>query len=192
MGFMVVAAAVAAAGAIAKGASDWSAANAQKNIAKQNAEVAGRNAALSMAVGENQAEQIGMRNKAIAGKIKAEQGSNGVDVGSGSAKDIQTSQRALGLFDTMTLKSNAAREAFGFKVQAKQFTDEAAIAKTKANQAILSGAIGTASSLLSAAKSSSAQYDKWQDAAGSASSAGDTGGMSIGKSAPDNRAILAF
>lgn len=176
---------VSAGGEIFSGISEQGAANAQKNIARQNAEVAERNASLTMQTGEGQSEQLGMRNKAVAGKIKAGQSGSGVDVNSGSAKDVQTSQRALGLFDTMTLKSNAAREAFGFKVQAKQFRDEAAIAKTKANQAVVSSSINAFSSLLSGASSASSAYSSWQNAA----SKGESTGL---MDSAEGAAILAF
>lgn len=176
---------VTAVGDIFSGVSEQGAANAQKNIARQNAEIAERNATLTMAAAEGQEEQLGMRNKAIAGAIKTRQAAGGVDVNSGSAKDVQTSQRALGMLDVMTLKSNAAREAFGFKVQAKQFRDEAAIAKSKANQAMVGASLNAFSSLVGGASQASSAYASWENAAG----AGESTGLI---DSPEMAAVLAF
>lgn len=178
---------VTAVGEVFGGLSEQGAANAQKQIARQNAEIAERNAALTMAAGEGQAERLGMKAKAQAGAIKTAQAARGVDIGSGSAVDVQESQAALSMFDAMTIKSNAAREAFGFKVQAKQFRDEAAIAKARANQAMWSAGINAFSSLVSGASSASSAYQSWQSAAGG-------GGASAGEAAlvEEVAAVLAF
>lgn len=163
---------VSDAGSIFSGASEQGAANAQKRIARQNAEIAERNADLTMAGGESDAQALGFRNRAMSGALKAHQGASGVDVNSGSALDVQESQHALGMFDQMTLRSNAAREAFGFKVQAKQFRDEAAIAKAKANNAGVSAGINVLSSLVGGASSASSAYSQWENAAAKGESTG--------------------
>lgn len=174
-----------AVGSIYSGVAEQGAANAQKRIAMQNAEIAERNASLTAAAGEGQAERFGMRAKAQAGAIKTAQAASGVDVNSGSAEDVQTSQRAISMFDTMTIKSNAAREAFGFKVQAKNFRNEAAIAKAKANQAMVGASINAFSSLVGGASQASSAYSSFENAAASGESTGLI-------DSPEMAAILAF
>lgn len=149
---------VQATGDIFSGLSEQGAANAQKNIARTNAEIAEQNAGLVMEAGESQASNIGMRNKAQAGAIKTAQAASGVDLSSKSSTDVATSQQALGLYDTMTARSNAAREAFGYKTKAQDFRNEAALAKTRANQAMFASGLKAASSLAGGANNAMSAY----------------------------------
>lgn len=182
---------VSAFGNIFTGLTEQGAANAQKRIARQNADVAERNADLTMAAAEGQEERLGMRSRAVAGAIKAHQGASGVRIDSGSSRDVRDSQRALGLFDAMTLKSNAARDAFGFKVKAKEFRDQAAVAKAKSNNAMIGASINALSSLLGGASSASSAYSQWQQAAGGTEALAEgMEGMSMAGS--DAAAVLAF
>lgn len=192
MPWAIASAVIAAAGAVVEGVSESEAANAQKQIARQNAEIAARNADRAMATAESRQEALGMRNRAVAGSLKAKQGASGVRTDSGSSSEVQTSQRALGLFDQMMAKSNAAREAFGIKTQEKQFRDEAAIAKTRGSNALVGAGFDAASSLVSAASSASSSYSKWQDAAGSESDTIAGGGLGKGGGGADVIAVLAF
>lgn len=149
---------VQASGDIFSGLSEQGAANAQKNIARNNADIAEQNAQLVMQSGESQVANIGMRNKAQSGAIKTAQASSGVDLSSNNSKDVRTSQQALGLYDTMTARSNAAREAFGYKTKAQDFRNEAALAKTRANQAMWAAGMKAASSLAGGANNAMSAY----------------------------------
>lgn len=178
---------VDAGGALFSASAEQSAANAQKRIARMNAEISEGNAASTMAAGESEAERFGMKAKADAGAIKTHQAASGVDINSGSAVDVQDSHRALSMFDTMTIKSNAAREAYGFKVKALDFRNEAAMAKARANSAMIAGVFNATSSLLSGASAASSGYEKWQQMGG----ADATEALSSGGGF-DPSAILAF
>lgn len=136
-----------AAGSIMGGIAGQGAANAQSQIAKDNARVAARNADLTMQAGEQAAFNVGLKNRAQMGAIKASQASSGVDVASGSSKDVQDSQRALGLFDTMNVRSNAAREAFGYKVKETELGNEARLARNRGTAAMIAGGLGGIKSL---------------------------------------------
>lgn len=138
---------ISAAGDIMGGIAGQGAANAQSQIAKDNAKVAARNADLTMQAGEQAAFNVGLKNRAQMGAIKASQASSGVDVASGSSKDVQDSQRALGLFDTMNVRSNAAREAFGYKVKENELKNEAVLARNKGTAAMIAGGLGGIKSL---------------------------------------------
>lgn len=148
MGQLAIASSVLQAGGqIMGGISEKGAANAQARIAKQNAEVAARNAELTMQAGENDAFALGLKNRAQMGAIKAEQAASGLDLSSGSAEAVRDSQAALGLYDAMQTRSNAAREAFGYKVKETDLKNEARLARNRGNAAMIGAALGAASSL---------------------------------------------
>ena len=150
---------VQATGDIMGGLSEQGAANAQKRIARSNAEVAERNAMLAMQEGESAAFNLGLKNRAQMGSIKAGQASSGLDLSSKSAEAVRDSQQALGLYDVMTARSNAAREAFGYKVKATEFRNEAAMAKSKANQAMIKAGLSAAQSLAGGTQNSMKAYE---------------------------------
>lgn len=143
----IIAGAAQAGGAILGGISEQGAANAQSQIAKSNAEIARNNAELTSQAGETQASNLGFKNRAQMGAIKAGQASSGIDISSKSARDVRDSQQALGLLDTQTLRSNAAREAFGYKVKEREFRNEAKLATNRGKAAMIGAALSAASSL---------------------------------------------
>lgn len=143
---------VSSMGTFMEGVSEKDAFNAQRNIARDNAAVAERNAELASQAGEADASNLGLKNRAQLGAIKAGQAAGGLDVNSGSNLAVRKSQEALGLFDTMSARSNAAREAFGYKVKATQFNNEAKIAEANASNAMTKTGWKTTQSLLSGAK----------------------------------------
>lgn len=190
MGGKIAAGVVDAGGAIYSAAAEQGAANAQKRIARTNAAISEANASRVMQLGEIEAARFGMKAKAQAGAIKTHQAAAGVDVNSGSAVDVQESHQALSMFDSMTIRSNAAREAYGFKVKAHDFRNEAAMAKARANSAMISGSINALSSLLSGASSASSGYQSWQQMGGTETEGAALSGA--GAAGIDVGALLAF
>ena len=103
-----------------------------RTIAEHNIETAQRNAEaqraqaaiIEKAAGE--AEDIGkvkeiqalQAKKQLIGRQRAVLAANGVDVNEGSAVDIQVDTAGIGKLDELTIRSNAAREALGYRYQA--------------------------------------------------------------------------
>ena len=56
----------------------------------------------------------------MIGAQRAAAAAQGLDPDSGSASELTTETHQLGELDTLTLQNNAAREAFGYKVEAAQ------------------------------------------------------------------------
>lgn len=178
--------AVKAVSAFSAGIAERDAHQVQAGIARDNAAIAERNANIIMAAGEGKAEAFGMRNKAQAGTIKAKQAASGVALDSGSSADVRTSQRVLGLFDTMAIKSNAAREAFGYKVKASDLRNQATLEDTEARNAKRAGVFNAFGSLLGAASSAAGSFAQWSDVgAGAAAPVGAAGSRAA-------EAMLAF
>ena len=148
------------AGAAAKGVGDLTAGNAdagasnfRAQIARNNATIALRNADASMAAGNIRTEAQGLKTRAAVGGIKAAQAANGVDVNSGSAKDVQQTQSMLGALDALTIRSNAARQAFGFQQEAVSNEAQAKLDKTAAANARATSYVNFGNDLLSTAGS---------------------------------------
>jgi hypothetical protein len=56
--------------------------------------------------------------RGLIGSQRAGFAAQGVDVGSGSAADVQADAAYLGELDALQIRSNAAREAWGYRVEA--------------------------------------------------------------------------
>lgn len=147
----------------------------QAQIALNNAAVAKRNASTVGEEGEIEAANQGLKNRATAGTITANQAANGLDVNSGSAVNVRKSADLIGQMDAMTIRSNAAREAYGYQTQANNFTGEAALKTSEASDALNSSYLNAGSSLLTGASTLGKQYASWQQSYGSGSSNTYTG-----------------
>jgi hypothetical protein len=142
--------------------------NYQAGVAKVNAQIARQNADYETNVGEVQAQQSGMKTRAQLGEIKAGQGASGLDVNSGSAVAVRESAQELGTYDASVIRSNAAKRAYGYEVEATQNESQAALfgmsaanATSAAGIAKETGGINVATSLLTGASSVSS---KWMQA----------------------------
>jgi hypothetical protein len=87
----------------------------QSNMNKMNAEVADLQAEDAIDRGK---KAVGDHKKAVKGLIgeeRANLAAQGIALDSGSALDVQTTTATLGALDELTIKNNAAREAFGYR-----------------------------------------------------------------------------
>lgn len=148
-----VGAAVSAGGAIETGQANANAANYRAQVASNNAIIAKQNADYAIKAGEVSAETQGLKGAATGGTLLAHQGASGVDVGSGSAVDVRTSQREGAKLDSETVMNNAELQAYGYGVQSTNYTAESQLDTLTANQATTGADIGAAGSLLSNASS---------------------------------------
>jgi len=154
--------AVSAIGQANAAAAQGKAANYQAQVAANQQQIASQQAQQASAAGEQQAYNQGMRTRALVGSIEAAQGASNVDVNSGSAVDVRSSAAALGQLDALTIRSNAARQAYGFETQGVSYGAEAGLQQQKASQAGTAGTLGAFGSLLSGASSVARQYQGYQ------------------------------
>jgi len=108
--------------------SQWQAGNAQSKVDLYNAQVAANNAKVDALQSDDAiargstAETVHRKQvKALIGSQRASLAASGVDVNDGSALDVQTDSARQGETDALTIRANAAREAWGYKV--KQVND---------------------------------------------------------------------
>ena len=75
----------------------------------------------------------------LLGKQRASLAAQGIDIGSGSAQDIQEETQVMSKLDALTIKTNAAREAFGIRAAGEAEGVQGKLAETEAT----TGAIST-------------------------------------------------
>lgn len=114
--------AAAAAGTHAKEASD-----SQADLSDWNAQVADLQATDAIARGAQQESRFRASVRTMIGSQRAGLAASNVDVGFGSAVDVQADAAYLGELDALTIRTNAAREAWGYKVSAEDLRKRAEI-----------------------------------------------------------------
>src|SRR5262245_14171461 len=129
-------------GAGLQGYGQWKAGSAAKKAGEEagaledyNARVeeeAARDALVRGALGEQQQRQL---TRGIIGTQRAGFASQGVDVGTGSALDVQADAAYLGELDALTIRNNAAREAHGYQVEAERARRRGQYARLTGQQA---------------------------------------------------------
>lgn len=152
--YIAAAGAVASAGAaVYSGNAQAAQAGYQAQVAANNATIAQQNATYALQAGAAKEQASRIKTAALVAQQKAIQGASGLDVNSGSDVDVRGSTNVLGELDALTIRNNAAREAYGYGTQGSNFTAQAGLDRAAASNDATSGYIGGASSLLSSASS---------------------------------------
>lgn len=136
-------------GALQSGKAASQSAKYNAAVATNNQEIANQNARYAAQEGEVNAARKQQETRAKIGGVLAEQGASGVDVNSGSAVDTRASASEVGAEDALTIRSNAARQAYGYQTQATNYGAEAELDKSKAKSSATSGYINAGSTFLS-------------------------------------------
>lgn len=134
------------------------AANFQAQVARNNQIIAQQNATYARQAGAVEAQTQGIKTASVVGAEEAAQGSSGIDLTTGSPREVRRSTTELGQLDAATIMQNAELRARGAEVQASNFGSEAQLASARARNASSAGTISGFSSLLSGGSQFS---DKW-------------------------------
>lgn len=125
-----------------------------------NAAVADLQASDAIARGAEEENRFRAGVRGIVGAQRAGFAAGNVDVGFGSALDVQADAAYLGELDALTIRTNAAREAWGYKVEAEDLRRRGQITRKEGKNAELAGReqrlqsrIGAASTILGTAGS---------------------------------------
>jgi len=111
------------------GTAQQQAAESEAQIADYNASVADLQAKDAIERGALAESKFRSQVRGMIGTQRAGIAAGNVDVGYGSAVDVQGDAAYLGELDALTLRTNAAREAWGYNVQAGDLRKRAAIAR---------------------------------------------------------------
>lgn len=107
----------------------------QKAVLKHNASMADAEAQDAVDRGQVAEQRQRLATRQTIGSSRASLAAQGVDVSSGSAADVQASEAGLGELDALTIRNNAAREAWGYKVQATDLRRQGDLAAFSGDQA---------------------------------------------------------
>jgi hypothetical protein len=130
----------------------------QSAVSQINKQISDQNAKYAIAAGETRAQESGMKTRAEIGTTRAIQGASGLDVNRGSAVEVRASEADIGTQSAAVIRSNAAREAYGYKVQGFQYGAQSKIDIMAGKNAAFAGNIGAVSSILGGASSVSSKW----------------------------------
>lgn len=129
-------------------ASQRAAAKFQKGIFDYNAKVAEAQATIAEQRGSEMANRARQKARRLIGSQRAALGAQGLDPNAPASLDIQTETALIGELDAMTIRNNAALEAWGFRTQATGFTSQGRLAsfagRSKAVGSIISAGASVA------------------------------------------------
>ena len=145
-------------GASSKGKAESQMYSYQARVAELNKQIAEQNRDYALASGEKEAQRYGMKAAQERGAIRAQQGASGIAINSGSAVDVQESQAQIAKMDLATIRSNAARVAYGYSVEAASQSNQSTLYKMASTNAKKAGSINALSSLISGASSVSSKW----------------------------------
>lgn len=145
IGSMVV---TAAAGVYSADASK-KAGEAQATIAGRNADLETYKGQMAVNIGNVAEENHRAKVRQMVGSQRATLAANGVDLGSGTALDLIGETAMFGEADALTLRYNAAREAWGYGTNADNYRTEGVVARTNGRNAAKGTYLTTAGSLMS-------------------------------------------
>ncbi|MDR3005198.1 MAG: hypothetical protein LBV14_13305 [Acidovorax sp.] len=162
-------------------ASQKSALKAQAALADTNARIAELGAQSALAQGQQQVGALTLRAGQLKSTQRANLAANGVDLGEGSAAEVQASTDLMKEIDKNTVEANAVRSAWGYRTQAMNFQNEALTKRATAGGISPIGSAVT--SLLSGAGSVASSWYAQSKAGGlgnSGASSTGQGGMGSG------------
>lgn len=117
----------------------------QAMIADRNASFANAQAADALDRGEKNVSQLKTNIKKIRGSQRVALAAQGLDIETGSSRDIEEDTYYQARNDIITIRNNAWREAWGFNTQAEDIRLQRDLnlssAKTAADATVLSGGI---------------------------------------------------
>ncbi len=128
----------------------------QAAIADTNARIAELGAQQELFRGQQQVGALTLQAGQLKSRQRAAMAANGIDLGVGSAAEIQASTDIMKEIDKNTVEANATRSAFGYRMQAMNFQNEALTKRATAGA--ISPGMSAASSLLGSAGSVAASW----------------------------------
>lgn len=122
----------------------------QAGVALQNQQIANQYAAMETARGETLAQEKETETAQRQGAITAATGASGLDPGGGSALRLSDDTLAMGRLDAETIRYNASKASYGFKVQGMNYGNQASLDMMTANNAKDAGNLAAFSDIISA------------------------------------------
>lgn len=146
-----VATAMGAYGTYQQGQQQKAQAEYQAAVANNNAIIAERQAQDSLDRGRVEEQQHRLKVAQMKGTQRSALAASGVQVDSGSALDVVADTAMMGEFDALTIRNNAEREAYAYRVQGSNYQAESGLYSLAGRNAARNGSFGAATTLLGGA-----------------------------------------
>lgn len=153
-------------GAIQQGRATAAAAQYNAGLATANAAISKQNAAWTSQEGRAAAEAQSLKTRAEVGGIKANQAAGGIALDSGSAFDVRSSAAETGELNALNIRSNAARQAYGYQTESTNYEAQSGLDKSEAGNDLAAGAISGSSTLLGGVGNAASNYANFQLSSG--------------------------
>ena len=125
----------------------------QARMAEVNARIAEMGAQSALNQGHKQAASLTLRAGQMKSTQRAAMAANGIDLGEGSAAEVQASTDTMKDIDQNQILSNAVQSAWGYRMQGVNHQNEALMARANAKgikpgMALATSLLGSATSVL--------------------------------------------
>lgn len=147
VGLSAISAGVSAYGAYTQQDAANKAAEYNAKVAERNKTIADMQAEQVKKQGEIDARNYKQQVSALKGSQRAGYAGSGVLVDAGTPFQVGEDTSVLGELDAMTIKRNAARQAWGYQVQGMNYASEGELSRLSKRSALLSGGTSLASGL---------------------------------------------
>lgn len=147
-GLMVASTLLSAAGAVQQGNAAAAAGKYNNQIAQMNAQISEKRAKDALERGRIEEQKKRAEVAKVAGAQQAAMAANGVDLTFGSPLDTIVDTAVLGELDALTIRSNAYREEYDYKVQAMNQRAQGQLELMKGKSAQTAGYISAGSTIL--------------------------------------------
>lgn len=154
MSFAVVAVAgavIEAGAAVYSGVGQYKSAQYSAAVAKINSKQAGLQADEAEQAGRSQQDTLRLRTSALIAAATTAEAANNLQVGTGTPSDILGDIGKGGAVDVTKSEYNTALTVWGYKTQQTAFENQAKLDTSQSTQALISGSLSAAGSLLSGA-----------------------------------------
>ena len=149
-----------AAGQMQQAQATAAAAKYNQQVANMNATLSERKAKDALERGATEEQKKRQEVQRILGQQQAGMAANGVDLTFGSPLDMLVDTSVLGEIDALTVRTNANREAYDYKVQAVNQRAGGTLEGMKAKSAIQGGWLGAMGTVLGGAGKAYGDYRK--------------------------------
>ncbi len=146
-----------------QGQSNAQAARYNAAVAANNATLARQNKDFASQRAQQETQAALMKTRSEVGAIKANQAASGIDLTSGSAVDVRSSAQETGQLSAIDIRTKAARQAYGYDIEAQSYDSQAKLDKQLAKNALEAGETNANTTLIGGISSAANGYSDYLD-----------------------------
>lgn len=132
----------------------------QAKVSQNNAQIAEWQAQQALTAGAQQEQVSRVRTAGLEGAQRAAMAANGIDLGEGNATDILATTKFMGEREALTIRDNAARQAWANRIQKQSYLDDANV--NNANAAAINPGLASIGSLLGSSGTVASMWKTYQ------------------------------